>query len=153
MDYYDMSDTIQKAIHGVEQIATKKGVSIKFLKKQNVFATYDEDRILQVLTNLLSNSLKFTEPQTGKIKILLEELGTEVSVVVKDNGRGIPDEDKAYIFDKFYQSKNQNIKKPQGSGLGLAICKKIVESHSGTISVDKDYKKGALIRFLIPKEQ
>ncbi|WP_422373702.1 sensor histidine kinase [Flagellimonas sp.] len=153
MDYYDMSDTIQKAIHGVEQIATKKGVSIKFSKKQNVFATYDEDRILQVLTNLLSNSLKFTEPQTGKIRILLEELETEVSVIVKDNGRGIPHEDKAYIFDKFYQSKNQNIKKPQGSGLGLAICKKIVESHAGTISVDKDYKKGALIRFSIPKEQ
>ncbi|NYJ28117.1 sensor histidine kinase [Allomuricauda sp. ARW1Y1] len=153
MEEHDMSDTIRKAINGVEQIASKKGMSIKFSKKQNVFATYDEDRILQVLTNLLSNSLKFTEPQTGKIRILLEELETEVSVVVKDNGRGIPDEDKAYIFDKFYQSKNQNIKKPQGSGLGLAICKKIVESHAGTISVDKDYKKGALIRFLIPKEQ
>ena len=150
---HDMSDTLRKAIHGVEQIASKKGVSIKFSKKQNVFATYDEDRILQVLTNLLSNSLKFTEPQKGKIRILLEELKTEISVIVKDNGRGIPDEDKAYIFDKFYQSKNQNIKKPQGSGLGLAICKKIVESHAGTISVDKDYKKGALIRFSIPKEQ
>jgi Na+/proline symporter/signal transduction histidine kinase len=153
MDDYDMSDTIQKAIHGVEQIASKKGVSIKFSKKHNVFARYDEDRILQVLTNLLSNSLKFTEPQTGKIKILLEELEAEVSVIVKDNGRGIPDEDKDYIFDKFYQSKNQNIKKPQGSGLGLAICKKIVESHSGTISVDNHYKKGAVIRFSIPKEQ
>lgn len=153
MDDYDMSDTIQKAIHGVEQIASKKEVSIKFSKKQNVFARYDEDRILQVLTNLLSNSLKFTEPQTGKIKILLEELEAEVSVIVKDNGRGIPDEDKDYIFDKFYQSKNQNIKKPQGSGLGLAICKKIVESHSGTISVDNHYKKGAVIRFSIPKEQ
>ena len=150
---HDMSKTIQKAIKGVEQIALKKDVKIKFAKKEKVYLAYDEDRILQVLTNLLSNSLKFTEPHSGRIKILLEDLGKEVLVTIKDNGRGIPDEDKDYIFDKFYQSKNQNVKKPQGSGLGLAICKKIVESHQGTIAVDKECKKGTRMIFSIPKQQ
>ncbi|MFT0714966.1 sodium:solute symporter family transporter [Flagellimonas lutimaris] len=148
---HNMSKTIHKAIKGVEQIATKKGVKIKFPDKKQVLAAYDEDRILQVLTNLLSNSLKFTEPHKGRIKILLKDLGKEVLVAVQDNGRGIPDEDKDYIFEKFYQSKNQNIKKPQGSGLGLAICKKIVESHKGTIAVDKEFAKGTQLIFTIPK--
>ena len=148
---HNMSKTIHKAIKGVEQIATKKNVKIKFPDKKQVLAAYDEDRILQVLTNLLSNSLKFTEPHKGRIKILLKDLGKEVLVAVQDNGRGIPDEDKDYIFEKFYQSKNQNIKKPQGSGLGLAICKKIVESHKGTIAVDKEFAKGTQLIFTIPK--
>lgn len=148
---HNMSKTIHKAIKGVEQIATKKDVKIKFSDKKQVLAAYDEDRILQVLTNLLSNSLKFTEPHKGRIKILLKDLDKEVLVAVQDNGRGIPDEDKDYIFEKFYQSKNQNIKKPQGSGLGLAICKKIVESHKGTISVDKQFTKGTQLIFTIPK--
>lgn len=148
---HNMSKTIHKAIKGVEQIATKKDVKIKFPDKKQVLAAYDEDRILQVLTNLLSNSLKFTEPHKGRIKILLKDLGKEVLVAVQDNGRGIPDEDKDYIFEKFYQSKNQNIKKPQGSGLGLAICKKIVESHKGTIAVDKEFAKGTQLIFTIPK--
>nr|WP_297782493.1 ATP-binding protein [uncultured Allomuricauda sp.] len=153
IDQHNMSKTIQKGIKGVEQIASKKNIEIKFSKKEKVFAAYDEDRILQVLTNLLSNSLKFTEPDNGRIKILLEDLDNQVLVTIKDNGRGIPEEDKDYIFDKFYQSKNQNIKKPQGSGLGLAICKKIVESHKGSIAVDKEFKKGTRMIFSIPKEQ
>lgn len=153
MNQYDMSTTIFKAIKGVEQIASKKQVEIKFSNKEKVFATYDEDRILQVLTNLLSNSLKFTEPQKGRIDIFLEDLKIEAQVIVEDNGRGIPEEDKDYIFEKFYQSKNQNIKKPRGSGLGLAICKKIVESHKGTIAVDKDFTKGSRMIFSIPKKQ
>lgn len=150
---YNMSDTVKKAIKGVEQIASKKEVKIKFSNKEKVFAFYDEDRILQVLTNLLSNSLKFTEPHNGRIKILLENLDNEVLVAIEDNGRGIPDEDRDYIFEKFYQSKNQNIKKPKGSGLGLAICKKIMESHKGTIIVDKNFNAGARMIFSIPKQQ
>ncbi len=149
---HNMSKTIGKAIKGVEQIASKKETKIKFSSKEKILAFYDEDRILQVLTNLLSNSLKFTEPRNGKIKILLEGLENEVLVAIEDNGRGIPDEDKDYIFEKFYQSKNQNIKKPKGSGLGLAICKKIVESHNGTIVVDKNFKPGTRMIFSIPKK-
>ncbi|GLU44946.1 sodium:solute symporter family transporter [Allomuricauda sp. NBRC 101325] len=149
---YAVHKTILKAINGVEQIAKKKNVTIKFKGSENVKATYDEDRIIQVLTNLISNSLKFTEPHIGKIKIHLEEQKSDLLIIVEDNGKGIPDEDKEYIFEKFYQSKNQNIKKPQGSGLGLAICKKIVESHNGSIWVDHKAKKGTRMLFSIPKK-
>ncbi|NDV42696.1 ATP-binding protein [Flagellimonas sediminis] len=148
-----INKTIKKALKGVEQIAAKKQVAIHFKEKENVEVPFDEDRLLQVLTNLLSNSLKFTEPHIGTIKIYLEDGDKALRVSVEDNGRGIPVEDQAYIFDKFYQSKNQNTKKPQGSGLGLAICKKIVEGHKGSIWVDKGFKKGARLVFELPKSR
>ena len=148
---HDIDKTISKAIKGIEQIALKKQVKIKFKGKNDMEIPYDEDRILQVLTNLLSNSLKFTEPQKGTIKIDLDDGNNNVTISVEDNGKGIPHEDQGFIFEKFYQSKNQNTKKPQGSGMGLAICKKIIEGHHGSIWVDNTFKKGARLVFTIPK--
>ncbi|UJH67072.1 sensor histidine kinase [Allomuricauda sp. SCSIO 65647] len=146
-----INDTIRKAINGIEQIAVKKGVAVHFEAAEYLEGLYDEDRILQVLTNLLSNSLKFTEKEKGIIKILLEEKEQEITICVEDNGRGIASEDHKYIFEKFFQSRNQNIKKPQGSGFGLAICKKIVEGHRGRIWADQKFDGGARLMFTIPK--
>ena len=143
--------TIKKAILGIERIAAQRGIQVEFTEDQTINALYDEDRILQVLTNLLSNSLKFTEAEKGIIRVQLEASETNVTVAVEDNGKGIPKEDHNYIFEKFYQSKNQNTKKPQGSGFGLAICKQIVESHQGEIWADRNFRKGARLVFTIPK--
>ncbi len=143
--------TIKKAIDGIEHIAAKRGVSVEFKASDYLEGLYDEDRILQVLTNLLSNSLKFTDKEKGVIKVLLEERDKEIAIAVEDNGRGIPSEDHNYIFEKFYQSKNQNTKKPQGSGFGLAICKRIVESHKGSIWAELEFQEGARLVFTIPK--
>ena len=146
-----INKTVKKAINGIERIAAQRKIHVVFEESDYLEGMYDEDRILQVLTNLLSNSLKFTEEEKGIITIVLEEKEQEIAVVVEDNGRGIPEEDHSYIFEKFYQSKNQNIKKPQGSGFGLAICKQIVESHSGSIWADKNVPNGARLVFTIPK--
>ena len=146
-----INKTIKKAINGIERIAEQRKVHVVFEESQYLEGMYDEDRILQVLTNLLSNSLKFTDEEKGIIKVVLEEKEKEIAVVVEDNGRGIPNEDHNYIFDKFYQSKNQNTKKPQGSGFGLAICKQIVENHKGSIWADKTVTQGARLVFTIPK--
>jgi len=148
--YLDIHKTIAKAINSVSQIAAKKEVKIV---NKNIHAfkiNYDEDRILQVLTNLLSNAIKFCEPKTGKI-IVDYKLGNQfVEISVIDNGKGIPEEDHDYIFDKFYQSKHQNTIKPQGSGLGLAITKQIIEKHNGKIWAKKGKKNGATLVFTIP---
>ena len=69
---------------------------------------------------------------------------------MSDNGKGIPEEDHDYIFDKFYQSQHQNTIKPQGSGLGLAITKQIVEKHHGKIWAKKGLKNGASLVFTLP---
>lgn len=150
MQYQDLQQTITKAISSISQIAAKKEVSIHNKNVHSFKANYDEDRILQVLTNLLSNAIKFCNPKTGKIIVDLKLGNAFVEISVSDNGKGIPEEDKNFIFDKFYQSKHQNTIKPEGSGLGLAITKQIVEKHNGKIWVKKDVKKGATLVFTIP---
>ncbi len=150
IQYQDIQKTITKAISSISQIAVKKEVQIINKNTHSFNVNYDEDRILQVLTNLLSNAIKFCTSKTGKIKVDYK-LGNElIEVSVTDNGKGIPEEDHDFIFDKFYQSKDQNTRKPQGSGLGLAITKQIIEKHNGIIWAKKDVKNGATLVFTIP---
>lgn len=150
MQYQDLQKTITKAISSISQIASKKEVKIINNNRHSFKINYDEDRILQVLTNLLSNAIKFCNPKTGQIIVDLKLGNALVEISVSDNGKGIPEEDQDYIFDKFYQSKHQNTIKPEGSGLGLAITKQIVEKHNGKIWAKKDVKNGATLVFTIP---
>jgi len=150
IQYNDIQKTIQKVLDSISHLAAKKEVIIINRNLHSFKTNYDEDRILQVFTNLISNAIKFCEPKTGRIEIDYK-LGNEVvEISVSDNGKGIPEEDHKYIFDKFYQSKHQNTIKPQGSGLGLAITKQIVEKHHGKIWAKKNVKNGAILVFTIP---
>lgn len=142
--------TLKKAIGNIQHIAANKEIKIINHNSFNFELIYDEDRILQVLTNLLSNSIKFCEPKKGVITLDYKLGNACVEFYVKDNGKGISEEDINYIFDKFYQSKNQNTIKPEGSGLGLAISKQIIEKHNGEIWVEKDTKVGSTFGFKLP---
>lgn len=150
MQYLDVQKTIEKAVASIQHIAAKKNIKINVKNVHHFKLEYDEDRILQVFTNLISNAIKFCEPDTGVIEIDYK-LGNEVlELTVTDNGRGIPAEDIDYIFDKFYQSQHQNTIKPEGSGLGLAITRQIVQKHNGKIWADKQIKTGAKFVFTLP---
>ncbi len=95
---------------------------------------YDEQRIIQVFQNILGNALKFTN-EMGTIQTKFQEKDGQLKISIFNTGKTIPEEDLHFIFDKFYQSQNQNLQKPIGSGLGLAICKKIIDAHGGEIAV------------------
>ena len=129
-----------------------KNISIYIESKSKVNAYYDEDRIFQVITNLVSNAIKFCPENEGLITIQIVDKENFIQTSVIDNGKGINSNDFEAIFDKFYQSTNQNIKKPIGSGLGLAICKQIIEHHKGKIWVEPSIK-GACIVFTLPKNK
>lgn len=146
----NLQKTIEKAVASIQQIAAKKNIKILNKTAHKTTIPYDEDRILQVLTNLLSNAIKFCPAENGKVTVDFRLGNGEVEVLVKDNGKGIPEEDHDYIFDKFYQSQHQNTIKPQGSGLGLAITKQIVEKHGGKIWAKKGVKNGATLVFTLP---
>ncbi|KMQ70868.1 ATP-binding protein [Chryseobacterium koreense] len=103
------------------------------LLQEEVFE-YDEQRMIQVFQNILGNALKFTNDQ-GMIQTKFQDKAGQLKITVFNTGKNIPEEDLEFIFDKFYQSKNQNLRKPIGSGLGLAICKKIMLAHHGDIQV------------------
>lgn len=150
MSYLDIQETIKKAVANTQHIAAKKGITISFINIHHFKLNYDEDRILQVFTNLIFNAIKFCEPTSGHIEVDYK-LGDEVLIIsIKDNGKGIPVEDIDSVFDKFYQSQNQNTMKPEGSGLGLAISKKIIEKHKGEIWADMQIKRGAKFVFTLP---
>ena len=146
--YHTISETIMQ----LKQLIENKKITIDLISEKNsVKAYYDEDRITQVLNNLLSNAIKFCPSHDGNIAIFIKESNTEIEVAVQDNGKGIDENDFEAIFDKFYQSSNQNIKKPIGSGLGLAICKKIIEHHKGRIWAENVKDAGGKVTFTIPK--
>lgn len=147
----NLVETIEKSIEPLQQLIKNKHITVHIESKSKVFAYYDEDRIVQVITNLLSNAIKFCPEIDGLITIQIKEKNNFIHTFVQDNGKGIHPDDFEVIFDKFYQSTNQNIKKPVGSGLGLAICKQIMEYHKGKIWAEQSVK-GACIVFTLPKK-
>ncbi|MCZ8197570.1 MAG: ATP-binding protein [Flavobacterium sp.] len=149
---YNLVATIEKAIEPLQQLIRNKNISIHIESKDTVKAFYDEDRIFQVITNLVSNAIKFCPEKEGLITIQIFEKEDFIHTLVHDNGKGINPNDFEAIFEKFYQSTNQNIKKPVGSGLGLAICKQIIDHHKGKIWAQSSVK-GACIVFTLPKQK
>ncbi|WP_396149250.1 ATP-binding protein [Flavobacterium sp.] len=145
--------TISKSLSPLQQLISNKKIHLEFDENQHsILIHYDEERIIQVITNLVSNAIKFADEKAGIIIITLSEKEDEyLKVNVFNNGKGVNPEDLESIFDKFYQSSNQNIKKPIGSGLGLAICKQIVEAHKGNIWAE-NVQNGVTFSFTLPKK-
>jgi PAS domain S-box-containing protein len=114
----------------------------------------DENRVTQVITNLLNNALKFTEPGgriVASVSSSLEQAGV-VEVAVSDSGRGIPAEQLDRIFDRLYQVKSGDASTEQGVGLGLFICRELVRLHGGDISVESKLGEGSRFTFTLPLE-
>ncbi len=107
----------------------------------------DPDRVIQILSNLLSNALKFT-PEGGRIGIRVHVEGAEVITAITDTGIGILAEDLPHMFERFFQSEVG--KKAGGTGLGLSITKSLVEAHGGTIGVTSRPGEGSTFRFTLP---
>ncbi len=143
--------TVEKTLESVKQLIANKKIQVEFEDAgKEIKAFYDEERIIQVVHNLLSNAIKFSAVTDGLISIHITENKSNVAVTIHNNGKGIKSEDFEAIFDKFYQSRNQNVKKPIGSGLGLAICKQIIEHHKGAIWAENNVKEGATFVFTLP---
>jgi signal transduction histidine kinase len=108
--------------------------------------------LVQVLINLLSNAIKFS-PDHGVVKVVIDNGADWVEVKVTDQGRGIPEEYKKAIFEKFRQVEIADAIEKGGTGLGLPICKLIVEKHGGSIGVLTEAGKGSTFWFRIPNRQ
>jgi Na+/proline symporter/signal transduction histidine kinase len=147
----NISQTIQKAINPLHQLFSNQNISFNFNEADfNIIVMYDEERIMQVVTNLVSNAIKFCNVKNGVITIDIEKQDHCIAIIVYNNGRAVNDEELESIFDKFYQSQNQNIKKPIGSGLGLAISRQIIEMHNGKIWAENIETGGVKFIFTLP---
>ena len=110
---------------------------------------WDEDRMNEVMGNLLSNAFKFT-PRGGRVELSVTRLDDQVELRVSDTGAGIPAEQLPKVFQKFFQADNQSKAAIKGTGLGLAIAKEIVEAHKGTIHVESQVGQGTTFRIVMP---
>jgi signal transduction histidine kinase len=113
--------------------------------------SWDEDRINEVLGNLISNAFKFT-PRGGRVALSVDRVESTVVITVADTGAGISAEQLPHIFDKFYQADNQAQAASKGTGLGLAIAKEIVDAHGGQTTVESKVGQGTTFVVTLPFE-
>ena len=146
----NIKETIDKAIESLKPEAEEKNIKINS-NVVDLTIDHDQERIRQVMTNLIKNSLVATKSNTGKIEISMEDLPSEIKISIKDNGIGIQQDKQKELFKKFYQVDATLTRERGGSGLGLAICKGIIESHKGVISMESVPNQGATFSFTIPK--
>ena len=144
----------REVVESLGSVAAEKLISFEIeCPEVNLTAWADPDRIVEVLTNLIGNAIKFT-PTNGKVTLCLKRSGNEwVKISVADTGPGIPSDEANRIFDKFYQVTQPEKQKAMGTGLGLSITKALVEMHGGKIWLESEVGRGSIFSFILPAEQ
>ena len=149
MEPLDMSDIIERALMATTSLFENKQIELVREFSPNLPQIIgDQDRLIQVIINLISNAIKFTD--VGAIICRLEQNEGEIRVAITDTGAGISEEDQPKIFDKFRQVGDTLTDKPKGTGLGLPICKEIILNHEGTIWVESELGSGTSFIFTLP---
>ena len=145
---FDINGLIAERVEDMQPLTRKHRLIV--LAAKNIPTVHaDKDRISQVLTNLISNAIKYS-PDGGDIVVSSEMAGNELKVSVKDVGIGIPDQMRSKIFDRFFRVKNPHIHSYPGMGLGLYISAGIIRQHGGRILAADHQEKGTLIYFTLP---
>ena len=145
----DMNELMQTVYETFKNASTRHKIILTLPEKSEIILV-DKNKIIQVMTNLLSNALKYS-PEGGEITIKTWFDDKMFYGSVKDQGLGIAEEDLGRIFDKFYRVESEKVKKIGGTGIGLPIVKYILELHNGNIRVISEFNKGSEFVFNIPK--
>ncbi len=148
----DVHSLIQTVIKRLRPQAESRGVSLSSeltADLPHIFA--DEDRVIQILTNLTGNALQYT-PEDGGVVIVAKQVGNELQISVRDTGIGIPPEHLSHIFDRFYRvDKSRSRQSGGGSGIGLTIARALVEAHGGRIWAESPGEgQGSTFAFTLP---
>ena len=143
-----LAQIVRQAIDGMAPVAEAAGVQLIHDTTQVEIAA-DPDRLLQVLTNLISNAIKFSPP-SSTISIMMRPGSSGVTLSVIDQGRGIPADKLEAIFGRFQQVDASDSRQKGGSGLGLAICRTIVQQHAGRIWAERNPVRGSTFRVFLP---
>ncbi len=149
----DLTDTIEKSVHEMKVLSDSKHIDIIFHKPDSPLPSVlaDKERVKQILINLISNALTYTEQ--GSITLSIKKNDQDLSVSIIDTGKGIPLENQTLLFRKFQQASSAVLSRDttKGTGLGLYISKLLVEQMGGTIElVESAPEKGSTFRFSLP---
>ncbi len=146
-----LTDLLSDTIESFSGMASQRGIRLEGSAAPGIDPLeMDVQRMERVLNNLVSNALRHTPPG-GLVSIRAECENGSVRVTVQDSGEGVPSEDLAHIFERFYRGDKSRSRATGGAGLGLAIAKGIVEAHGGSIAVQSQLGQGATFTFTVPK--
>lgn len=145
----DFNGLVHRTVTEILPLAESKNIWIEKNLAKVPLIKIDEERILQVLRNLVGNAVKFT-PEGGRVELTVGPDDNQVSVVVRDTGPGISSDQAGRIFDKFQQGSASGGNRLKGSGLGLAIVKHIIQTHGGKVWVESEEGKGSSFCFVLP---
>jgi PAS domain S-box-containing protein len=144
-----LNSILDHSVLSVQSLVTEKAVELE-LVPTSITVEADEDRLVQIVVNLLTNAIKFSQAH-GTVRLCVNESNEYAEISVQDHGRGIPKAKITHIFDRFKQVESADATEKGGTGLGLAICKALVELHGGTIKVESEEGRGSTFTFRIPK--
>ncbi len=146
----ELSGVVKAAAENLTRLFEERELNLRLDLAQDLpLAEIDEQRIAQVLTNLISNAIKFS-PAGAPVEVTVCQEGSAAVVRVRDHGDGIRREDIPRLFKKFSQLDSRSTRKVGGTGLGLAICKGIVEAHGGRIWAESEPGEGSTFAFTLP---
>lgn len=150
-DKVSVIPAIERITQKFDQIAREKNIRLQVEHTLNhpLYLQLDEDRMEQVLTNLIDNALRHT-PEGESVTVKLAQTNQRVIIKVADTGYGIPKEDLPYVFERFYKADKARTRGKSGTGLGLAIAKNIVERHDGELSVESEVGVGTTFIIQLP---
>ncbi|RAP77525.1 two-component system histidine kinase PnpS [Paenibacillus montanisoli] len=149
----ELSSFVQKTVELMRAEALQKQIRLSAKVEPDIYVEADEDRLRQIVMNLLSNGINYT-PEGGSVSIVVEPVGGEnyesVRIHITDTGIGIPKKDLPRIFERFYRVDKARSRSSGGTGLGLSIVKHLVELHKGTITVDSLVGSGSTFTIELP---
>jgi signal transduction histidine kinase/ActR/RegA family two-component response regulator len=146
----ELSEVVKQAAENLTRLFEERELNLRLdLASDLPLAEMDEQRIAQVLTNLISNAIKFS-PAGAPVEVTVRQENGSAVVRVRDHGEGIRREDMPRLFKKFSQLDSRSTRKVGGTGLGLAICKGIVEAHGGRIWAESEPGEGSTFAFTLP---
>ena len=150
MEALDTTELARRALEAMQGLAAQLGVELALTAPQTHTVRGDADRLMQVLSNLISNAAKFS-PKGATVDVLVVPLGGgRVRLSVRDHGAGVPESFRERIFTKFAQADGSDTRQLGGTGLGLAICREIVERHGGRIFFESPPGQGATFHVDLP---
>jgi signal transduction histidine kinase len=149
LDDYSVEAIVQSVVAATGSLAQAKGIEVKTSVPNDLpMGRGDERRLTQVLLNLVSNAIKFTD--TGEVEVRVQAVNGEFNIMVCDTGPGIALKDQATIFEQFQQIDNTSTRKKGGTGLGLSISRQLVGMHGGRIDLDSTLGVGSTFNIVVP---
>lgn len=150
-DHFNLNEVVQDVLEQLEDKAERKQIKVLLSEDtpEKVFCYADQQRIFQVMINLVGNAIKYTQ-ENGSVLIRMEIKNAVITVSVKDNGPGIALEHLKRIFERFYRVEKSRSKDKGGTGLGLAIVKHILEAHDTQVQVASEIGEGTTFSFQLP---